>query len=139
MKRFSAFFLFILVVSVSCAQNSNTESSSTPIDNQAQQNKPKVLDLTMSDFKKSFEGKEGLQIIDVRTPGEIAGGKIGNALEVDYMDPKFAEKIKALKLDKSKPVVVYCAAGGRSARAVQVLAENGYTTTFTLLGGYNAY
>jgi thioredoxin len=42
-------------------------------------------------------------------------------------------------LDKSKPVLVYCASGGRSSKAAQWLAQNGFTTIENLKGGFTQW
>ncbi len=134
-------YTFLILSSIalsSCAQNGNTNEPVKASETTAAPPKG-VLNLSQADFKKSFEGKDGLQIVDVRTPGEIAGGKIGDAKELDFFDPKFADKIATLDLDKSKPIVVYCAVGGRSSKAAQIFLNQGFTTVYNLVGGYGNY
>ncbi|XOV68002.1 MAG: rhodanese-like domain-containing protein [Fluviicola sp.] len=87
-------------------------------------------------FKKLME-KEGAQLVDVRTPGEIANGKIDEAIEMNFQDTDFKKQLATL--NKEEPVLVYCASGGRSARAVQVLLDLGFTEIHELKGGYNAW
>jgi rhodanese-related sulfurtransferase len=41
--------------------------------------------------------------------------------------------------DKSRPVVVYCAGGVRSALAAQTLQEMGYRDVSSMLGGYDEW
>lgn len=137
MKIYSILLLSVITLS-SCAQNttSNEEQSSTTT---TTSNTNSVKELSQADFKASFEGKDGLQIVDVRTPREIAGGKIGDAKELDFMDANFAAKIESLGLDKTKPVVVYCAVGGRSSKAAQIFLAQGFTTIYNLQGGYSNY
>lgn len=89
-----------------------------------------------AEFKKLME-KEGAQLLDVRTPGEIARGKIGNAIEMNFQDADFKKQLGTL--DKEKPVLIYCAAGGRSARAVQMMKDMGFMEIHELRGGYNAW
>jgi rhodanese-related sulfurtransferase len=43
------------------------------------------------------------------------------------------------KLDKNKPVLVYCAAGGRSASAAKDLKKAGFKKVYDLEGGYDAW
>ncbi len=90
--------------------------------------------LTPSEFKTKLESKENAQLLDVRTPGEFQDGYIPNAINIDYKNSNFSEKIK--ELDKSKPVFVYCLAGARSADAAKILAENGFNEIYDLKGGY---
>ncbi|MCT4560418.1 MAG: rhodanese-like domain-containing protein [Crocinitomicaceae bacterium] len=96
-----------------------------------------VSDIDVKEFKAKFEGKNDVQVLDVRTPNEIAQGKIDGASENNFMGPNFEQNLA--KLDKNKPVVVYCASGGRSAKAAAIMEEKGFTVVYNLLGGFNAY
>ena len=88
----------------------------------------------------TFEQKiseKGVQVVDVRTPAEIANGKIKGASEINFNDPNF--KANAAKLDKTKPVALYCASGIRSGRAASILTQLGFTQVFDLAGGIGAW
>jgi len=76
-------------------------------------------------------------LLDVRTPEEIAQGKIENAMEIDFSSPDFKDKVSML--DKNKEYIVYCAAGGRSSRAVNIMKEVGFTKAHNLTAGYNGW
>jgi len=77
-------------------------------------------------------------VLDVRTPGEYNSGHIKNALLADWTNKSdFNNGVKYL--DKSKPVLVYCASGGRSAQAAQWLAGNGFKQVENLKGGFNEW
>jgi thioredoxin len=79
-----------------------------------------------------------VQVLDVRTPGEYNSGHIKNALLADWTNKSdFNNGVKYL--DKSKPVLVYCASGGRSAQAAQWLAGNGFKQVENLKGGFNEW
>ncbi len=78
-----------------------------------------------------------VQIIDVRTPEEFQSGYIEGAINLNIQDDRFSEQI--LQLDKSKPVMVYCAKGGRSARAAAQLKEAGFQEVYDLPGGMEAW
>ena len=73
------------------------------------------------------------QIVDVRTPGEFSEGHIANAVNMDVTSDDFESKIASL--DKEKPVMVYCKAGGRSAKAATILRDNGFKQVYDLDGG----
>lgn len=75
-----------------------------------------------------------LQILDVRTPEEVAAGVIANAKTINWFDADFATRAEA-SLDKSKPVLVYCKVGGRSSQAAEVLVQKGFTKVYNLKGG----
>ena len=94
-------------------------------------------DVTVEQFQNMI-GKNGAQLIDVRTPGEYKNGHIKDALLIDYMSTDF--KDKAFKgLDKSKPVLVYCASGGRSAKSAKMYKDSGFEKVYNLLGGFRAW
>ena len=78
------------------------------------------------------------QILDVRTKKEFAKGHIKGALNIDYWNPKFLDLVKS-DFDKSIPLLVYCAGGGRSAMASERLKKKGYKLIYDLEGGYEAY
>ena len=83
------------------------------------------------------EATTSSQVIDVRTPSEYEQGYIGEAALLDFLAPDFKEK--AQKLDKNKPVYLYCRSGGRSGRASKVLKGLGFTEINDLNGGYSAW
>jgi rhodanese-related sulfurtransferase len=79
---------------------------------------------------------EGAQLVDVRTPGEWSGGIIKGALLYDISAADFEKKIDAL--DKKKPVYVYCAVGGRSGTASELMKSKGFKV-YDLKGGMGAW
>jgi thioredoxin 1 len=84
-------------------------------------------------FAKALEQTPNVQLLDVRNPSEFAGGHLPKALNISVNDSLFVEN--ARKLDKSKPVFVYCLAGKRSAKAAEILQKEGFTVT-DMAGGY---
>src|SRR5207247_1496019 len=66
----------------------------------------------------------GLFVLDVRTPAEFATGHIPNAhlIPVDELEDRLGELPP-----RDTPMLVHCAAGGRSAAACQPLGQRGYT------------
>ena len=89
-----------------------------------------------AEFSKLMK-KSGVQLIDVRTSREFSNGFIAGAKNIDYNGDSFEKQIK--KLDKNKPVLVYCAAGGRSENAAELLKGWGFTEVYDLIGGYNGW
>jgi len=74
-----------------------------------------------------------IQLIDVRTPEEYAEGYIKHAKNINVFDDNFIALI--YKLDKEKPVYVYCRSGKRSADASEQLEKAGFTKIYDLDGG----
>lgn len=91
-------------------------------------------DVSNEQAAQLISSKPELQIVDVRQKWEVEQGMIPNALHIDISKPDFEANIA--KLDKSKPVLVYCAAGGRSQSAEEYLIESGFTEVYDLSGGY---
>ena len=73
-------------------------------------------------------------LIDVRTPDEFAAGYIENAVNIDFNAPNFNTQISTL--DKEQPLLIYCAAGGRSAKAAALMESLGFKKVYELQGGY---
>jgi phage shock protein E len=71
----------------------------------------------------------GAVVVDVRTPAEYGGGHVAGAtnIPVGEIGKRVADVDKLVGGDRSKPVVVYCSAGGRAAKAKSALEAAGYT------------
>jgi len=78
-----------------------------------------------------------IQLVDVRTPEEFQTGHIKDAQNIDYNNEGFKSNISSL--DKSKPVLVYCRSGKRSASAAEIMKELGFTKIVSLDGGMIAW
>ena len=72
-------------------------------------------------------------LLDVRTSGEFGGGHLPKARNIDFRSEAFGQEVD--KLDKSKPVLIYCLSGGRSAQAAELMRSKGFQVT-ELKGGY---
>lgn len=87
-------------------------------------------------FKARLEqGK--VQLVDVRTPQEFAKGHLEGAANIDWLADDFATRTATL--DKSKPVLLYCAVGGRSEEALNSMRQAGFKDVHDLLGGIGAW
>ncbi|MFZ1751881.1 MAG: rhodanese-like domain-containing protein [Saprospiraceae bacterium] len=96
-----------------------------------------IKDIDVPTAKKMLAESNDFVLLDVRTPAEIAKGKIGEALEMDINSPDFNQSLATL--DKTKPYIVYCAVGGRSSKAMAVMKELGFTKVYNMMGGYNQW
>jgi hydroxyacylglutathione hydrolase len=88
---------------------------------------------------KAFEGRvsqvPGLQIVDVRNPGEVEAGAIPGAINI----PVAQLTGRLYELDATVPTVVYCAGGYRSSVAASLLRQRGFVDVSDILGGYEAW
>lgn len=82
---------------------------------------------------QSLLEQDDIQLVDVRTQQEYENGYIENSQNIDIKSPTFEEDI--LKLDKTKPVIVYCKSGGRSAKCTKKLKAAGFIKIYDLEGG----
>ena len=73
-------------------------------------------------------------IVDVREREEWDEGHLPGAILVPRGN--LESRIEQAVPDRSKPVLLYCAAGNRSAFAAQTLKELGYEHPVSLAGGY---
>ena len=96
-----------------------------------------IGDLSIADFQKKLSADNTAIILDVRTPAEYVKGHLANAAAINFFDTDFKEKVG--KLDKNKAVYVYCAVGGRSAKALKILQELGFKTAYNMLGGFTGW
>lgn len=82
--------------------------------------------------------KDGkVTVLDVRTPEEFEDGHIAGAVNLNVHDAEFSAKLA--ELDKAKPILLHCAAGNRSVRALPVLREQKFPTVYHLNGGLKAW
>jgi len=95
------------------------------------------IELVTAEEMKSILELEDVQLIDVRTPEEYEEIHVVNAQNIDFMSPTFDEEIS--KLDKSKPVILYCRSGGRSAKCAEKMLEAGFEKIYDLEGGISKW
>ncbi|MFY7911340.1 MAG: thioredoxin domain-containing protein [Emticicia sp.] len=99
------------------------------------QNKDKYL-LSINDFEAKLRENTGIaQLIDVRTPEEYMRGHLKRAINLNFNDDNFEDIVKT-KLDKTRPVFVYCFSGRRSTDAAAFLRDLGYKEVYDMAGGF---
>ena len=81
--------------------------------------------------------RQNAVLLDVREAGELAGGKLPNAIHIPLSQLK--DRVGELAKMNSRPVVVYCALGRRSRSAGSILANAGFGSIYTLAGGLKAW
>jgi len=91
--------------------------------------------LTVGELASRMADTAGLQVVDVRNPGEVALGTIDGAVTI----PLAALRRSVGELDLARPIVVHCAGGYRSSIAASWLRAAGATDVSDLIGGYAAW
>lgn len=106
---------------------------------QAQQpaNPDGPVELDAKAFRERSASEANAVILDIRTPEEVSEGIVPGAKVIDFHASDFAAKIG--KLDKNKTYFVYCKAGGRSSRTVDLMKSSGFKHVHELEGGYQAW
>ena len=76
-------------------------------------------------------------VLDVREPDEYEQGALTEAIHIPrgHLEAQVETRI----VDKSTPVVVYCAGGVRSAFAAKTLQELGYASVVSMAGGFGKW
>jgi len=90
----------------------------------------------VEDFEKLWQQRK-LTVLDVRTADEFKAGHIPGAVNLDVLDAGFEKQVATL--DKSKPYLVHCAAGRRSANAAEQMKALGFKTVIDLTPGFNGW
>lgn len=115
-KLISSSLLLLLVFACSNEQATKKYSSLTPLE-----------------FDAKIKETGSTTIIDVRTPEEFANGHLEHAKNIDWNGINFQNQIA--KVDKSKPVFIYCLSGGRSSNAAEKMLSMGFSNVYELSGG----
>jgi adenylyltransferase/sulfurtransferase len=93
-----------------------------------------IVDMTVEELKQRMDAGDDLFVLDVREPNEYQICNLGGHLIPLNDLPK-----RVGELDASKEIVVHCKMGGRSAKAVDYLKQQGFSNVHNLAGGINAW
>ena len=122
------YILFSILIFSACQDNSSSEKEVAS----------GVFEtISKVDFEKKMKDKADHILIDVRTPSEYQAGTIGNAKNINWNDANFATEIS--KIDKTKPVFIFCQKGGRSGQALKKMKGLGFQEVYDLKVGYGGW
>ena len=115
MNRFLIFlFIIATVFSYSCKEN---QSSSD-------------IEIVTPEEMQQISQIEDVQLIDASTSKEFKEDHKENFQNIDYLSPNFDQEIE--KLDKTKPVLVYCKSKNLSSKCVAKMKEKGFVKVYDL-------
>ncbi len=100
---------------------------------QCKRSKERSPQLISAHQMKELLERDSVQLIDVRTAEEFYKGHIENAQNIDFFSADFDLKMDAL--DNSKPLILYCRSGRRSAKSALKLSDKDYVFIYDLKGG----
>ncbi len=121
MKKFVS--LLVLAILLSSCVNKKVDSNEVKL-------------VTATEMKSILE-LDDVQLVDVRSPEEYDDMHIDGAQNIDFRSPTFDDDVD--KLDKSKPVVLYCRGGSRSAKCAKKLKDAGFQKIYDLEGGLSKW
>jgi rhodanese-related sulfurtransferase len=97
-----------------------------------------VKNVSGEDAIKFIKDNKDLVILDVRTKGEYQSGHINGSKLMPVNE--IGSRITELEKFRGKPILVHCASGGRSPKAVNVLLKNKFGPIYHMnhgLSGFN--
>jgi adenylyltransferase/sulfurtransferase len=93
-----------------------------------------IPQMSVTELKQKLDAGEDVFILDVREPYEYQIAQIGG-----HLIPLGELPNRLGELDTAKNIVVQCKSGGRSQRAAEFLAQNGFSKLHNLAGGILAW
>ena len=94
-----------------------------------------IDEISTLEAHERLESRDGSLFVDVREPDEWDEGHIPDAIYTGR--GRLEQRIEGLVPDKTRPLVVYCSAGSRSAFSVKALEELGYENVVNLASGFS--
>jgi len=97
-----------------------------------------VQNVSGEEAVKLIREKKDLVVLDVRNKGEYQTGHINGSKLMPVSE--IASRITELEKFRGKPILVHCASGGRSPKAVNVLLKNKFGPIYHMnhgLAGFN--
>ena len=87
--------------------------------------------VSVAELKRKLDAKENFQLVDVREPMEYEIANIDGAklIPLGELPDRMSE------LNRERLTIVHCHSGQRSAQAVRIMREAGFTNVFNLDGG----
>lgn len=107
--------------------------------------KANIKEVSADELEALVASKQDMLVVDVREPGEFMHGHMKHALLVPRgvlepaADLNYPKRNEQLSTARQRPVAVYCATGGRSALAANVLQEMGFEEVYSLAGGFDGW
>ena len=127
-----AFSILLSIPIFACSDvNSNSDQQNEVGSEQESQI---IRDIDATEMHQLISENTDATVLDVRTQGELAGGMLPNAKHIDFYSSDFNDQLS--KLDKNKPVFVYCAVGGRSGKAMRMMKKMEFKEVYNLKGGF---
>jgi rhodanese-related sulfurtransferase len=125
-------FLMVIGILLGILNQTDTVPANTEINIENNLNS-----ISLSEWKNIYDNEKDYIVIDVRTQKEYNNQKIPNTKLINFYDTDFKDQLN--QLDKNKKYLIHCRSGSRSANALSVMKELGFTNVQDLKGGINAW
>jgi rhodanese-related sulfurtransferase len=97
----------------------------------------RIREVTVAETRERMKANDGVRLIDVREDNEW---QLGRAPGSSHLGKGIIERdIEVQVPDKTTEVILYCGGGFRSALAADVLQQMGYTSVYSMAGGWKAW
>jgi sulfur-carrier protein adenylyltransferase/sulfurtransferase len=96
--------------------------------------KEEIDEISATEAHAQHEQPDAPLFVDVREPDEWEEGHVPGAIYTGR--GRLEQRIEGLVPDKTRPLVVYCSGGSRSAFAAKALGDLGYENVVNLAGGF---
>jgi len=134
------FIVFLAALLISCSNSGN--STAKKVENVGAAKKAVAADLkpvhatyTPHQVMNLIQKRKDLLLIDVRSPQELKEGKLSNSILIPFWDIMRGN----YNIPHNRPIMLYCAVGGRSYGAMQILAKKGYSEVYNMKGGISEW
>lgn len=95
------------------------------------------VNINYKELTKMIKENRNVILLDVRSVQEYNEGYINGAILIPLYE--LEKTVETKLLDKMQPIIVYCASGIRSIKAIEILMRKGYTNLYNLYGGLENY
>ncbi|MDA9755492.1 rhodanese-like domain-containing protein [Flavobacteriales bacterium] len=127
--------LTVACTMLSCAQAPSTSETASS----AQETAAIMEDVSNDTFLALMADKPEALLLDVRTPEEWNDGHLEGASHADYWGDEQAFQAAMDAIPRDRPVLVYCAGGGRSGLTAKELIKAGHHEVYNLENGISGW
>ena len=129
MSRFTLLLLITAAAFTSGCSNAQSEKKTRLV----------LQDVSNEEFQQLMTSLEGALLLDVRTPEEWNEGHLDGAAHTDYWGDEKAFEEAMNSIPRDRPVLVYCAGGGRSGLTAKELIAAGHQEVYNLEDGISGW
>ena len=129
-----AFIGLILIAAAGCDHAQDPQKSP-----EGNSQSPVMKDVSVAEFHKLMASMPDALLLDVRTPEEWDEGHLEGAAHHDYWGDEAAFEQAMNRIPRDRPVLVYCAGGGRSGLTAKELNADGHQEVYNLEDGITGW